>query len=54
MKEHILAEFTNELRDIAIKYKDTQQLRDIISTCVHKYIKKNKDWYTIWKNKEEV
>ena len=34
MKDHELAEFINDLRDIAIKYAGTQQLRQRIATRV--------------------
>ena len=39
LKDHILAQFTNELRDTAKKYHATQQLRSRISGIVSKYTK---------------
>ncbi len=37
MKDHEIAMLVNELRDIAIKYHNCQQLRERIASCiVHK------------------
>lgn len=38
MKDNIKAKFINELRDTAIKYKDSQQLRFILREVVIKYM----------------
>lgn len=37
-KDHEIALFVNELRNIAMKYVDTQQLRARIATCVKNFI----------------
>lgn len=34
LKDHELRELVNELRDIALKYRDTQQLRAKIAHCI--------------------
>lgn len=39
MKPHQVREMVNELRDVAVIYSDTDQLRDRISHVVHKYLK---------------
>lgn len=44
MKEHIHREMVNELRDIAIRYHATQQLREVISGCVNQKLKENQEW----------
>ncbi len=38
MKHHLLAKFINELRDTAIKYAHTQQLREQIKSTVSNYM----------------
>lgn len=38
MKDHEIAQFINELRDVAVEYGSTQQLRERIATVVKKYI----------------
>lgn len=45
MKEHILREMVNELRQIAVMYHKHQCLRELISVCVNKYLDMNVDWY---------
>lgn len=39
LKPHIFAELAGELRDTAVKYKDTQQLRAQLIKTLNKYIK---------------
>lgn len=39
MKDHEIAQFINELRDVAVMYGNTQQLRERIATVVKKYVK---------------
>jgi hypothetical protein len=38
MKPHLVREMVNELRDVAVIYSDTHQLRDRIAHVVHKYL----------------
>jgi hypothetical protein len=38
MKPHQVREMVNELRDVAVIYSDTHQLRDRIAHVVHKYL----------------
>ena len=38
MKDHQIAQFINELRDVAKKYAHAEQLRARIATVVRKYI----------------
>lgn len=45
MKEHIQAQFTNELRDIAIAYHDYELLRELLARAVEKYLRLNEEWY---------
>ena len=40
MKDHQRAEFTNKLRDTAIKYQGTQQLRSRLAAVVDEYLPK--------------
>ena len=42
MKDHEIREATNELRDVAIKYRDAEQLRSRISGVVHSIVEKCK------------
>lgn len=44
MKEHIQAQFTNELCEIARRYSDAGCLRTLVSQCVDKYLKLDKEW----------
>jgi hypothetical protein len=39
LKDHEIALLVNDLRDIAIKYHDTQQLRERISDVIVKALK---------------
>jgi hypothetical protein len=43
MKDHQRAEFTNKLRDAAIKYQGTQQLRSRLAAVVDECITKDKN-----------
>jgi hypothetical protein len=43
MKDHQRAEFTNKLRDTAIKYQGTQQLRSRLAAVVDECIPKDKN-----------
>jgi hypothetical protein len=43
MKDHQRAEFTNKLRDAAIKYQGTQQLRSRLAAVVDECIPKDKN-----------
>lgn len=38
MKPNLTREMVNELRDVAVIYSNTDQLRDRISHVVHKYL----------------
>jgi len=38
MKPHQVREMVNELRDVAVIYSDTHQLRERIAHVVHKYL----------------
>ena len=38
MKEHVIAEFTNELRDIAVKYGQHECVRSMLSAVVVRYV----------------
>lgn len=42
MKDHEIREAINELRDIAIKYRDAQCLREAIAPVVHSIVRKSK------------
>lgn len=42
MKDHEIREATNELRDIAITYRDAEQLRSRMSGAVHSIVEKCK------------
>ena len=42
MKDHERAAFTNKLRDTAIKYQGTQQLRSRLAAVVDEYLPKSK------------
>ena len=44
MKPHQVREMVNELRDVAVIYSDTHQLRDRISHVVHKYLAVPQEW----------
>ncbi len=39
LQDHKLAQLTNELRDIAIEYRDAQQLRQRIANKLREYLK---------------
>lgn len=43
MKDHQRAEFTNKLRDAAIKYQGTQQLRSRLAAVVDECVPKDKN-----------
>ncbi len=45
MKEHILRQLTNDLRDIAIEFHATQQLRDRISHRLLLAFHDDVEWY---------
>ena len=45
MKDHEIRETINELRDIAIKYHDAQQLRERIAHVILPMIEKLRDYY---------
>jgi hypothetical protein len=42
MKDHEIRESINELRDIAIKYRDAECLREAIAPIVHSIVQKSK------------
>jgi hypothetical protein len=42
MKDHEIREAINELRDIAIKYRDAECLREAIAPIVHSIVRKSK------------
>lgn len=44
MKEHIQAQLTNELCEVARRYSTAGCLRIMISQCVDKYLKLDKQW----------
>jgi len=47
MKEHIYSQMISELRDIAIMFHDTQQLRERIDYTVRKHFKLDEEWNNI-------
>ena len=58
MKPHQVREMVNELRDVAVVYSDTHQLRDRIAHVVHKYLKQEPgEWVWVtdrsWEFKEK-
>jgi len=44
MKEHIYSQMISELRDIAIMFHGTQQLRERIDYTVQKHFKLDEEW----------
>lgn len=56
MKDHEIAEVTNQIRDIAIEFRDTQQLRERLAGVLRPILleqarleRANKEWEALWK-----
>ncbi len=45
MKEHILRDMINQLRDIAVQYHGHDCLREMIRTCVLQGLHDDSEWY---------
>lgn len=43
-KEHIWAEMTNELKNIAMEFHNSRQLRERLLNCLYRYIERNQEW----------
>lgn len=61
MKEHEIGRVINEIRDIAIVFKDTQNLREHIAGVLRPLLleqvrlkQANKEWETLWKPIDEL